>query len=58
MEELAHFKMRFGYTMKVDDTVVCTASSQHCFLRNGRPVSLEDSLPEFYKILKEFEVKA
>lgn len=58
VEELAHFKMRFGYTMKVDDTVVCTASSQHCFLRDGRPVSLEDSLPEFYDILKGFEVKA
>ena len=54
VEELAHFKMRFGYTMKVDETVVCTASSQHCFLREGRPISLEESLPEFFEILKAF----
>lgn len=53
VEELAHFKMRFGYTMKVDDTVVCTASSQHCFLKDGRPVSLEETLPEFYELLTQ-----
>ena len=53
VEELAHFKLRFGYTMKVGDTVVCTASSQHCFLKDGRPVSLEETLPHFYRLLQE-----
>lgn len=55
VEELAHFKLRFGYTMKVGDTVVCTASSQHCFLKDGRPVSLEETLPHFYRLLQEMQ---
>jgi len=55
VEELAHFKMRFGYTMTVGDTVVCTASSQHCFLKDGRPVAMEETLPGFYQILKGME---
>ena len=53
VEELTRLKMRFGYTMTVGGTVVCTATSQHCFLRGGRPIALEEELPEFYGLLKE-----
>lgn len=44
----SRLKISFAYTMKVGDKVVCTATSTHCFLENGRPVSLEERFPELY----------
>lgn len=51
VKEMSALKMRFEYEMTVDDRVVCTAESLHCFLENGRPVSLEKRFPEFYSLL-------
>ena len=51
IEEIRTLKIRFGYTMRVGETVVCTAKSTHCFLENGRPVALETRFPEFYKLI-------
>ena len=51
VKEMSALKMRFEYEMTVDDQVVCTAESLHCFLENGRPVSLEKRFPEFYSLL-------
>ena len=51
VKEMAALKMRFEYEMTVDDQVVCTAESLHCFLENGRPVSLAQRFPEFYCLL-------
>jgi acyl-CoA thioester hydrolase len=49
-------KVQFAYTMTAGGRVVCTASSTHCFLENGRPVSLEARFPELYAaIMKEKE---
>lgn len=45
---LSELKLSFGYTMKVGGKVVCTASSTHCFLSEGRPVVLSDRFPELY----------
>lgn len=56
--ELGKFKTRFGYKMKCNDTLVCQASSLHCFLdTNGKPVSLEDRFPEFHKALSKLLTK-
>ncbi len=49
--EITTLKIRFRYTMRVGEQVVCTAESLHCFLENGRPVALEQRFPDFYRIL-------
>lgn len=56
VENLSTLKISFGYTMTVGDKVVCTATSTHCFLENGRPVSLERRFPDFYRRLSESAV--
>ena len=49
-------KLKLGYTMSVEDVVVCTATSEHCFLdENGRPVSYKKQFPEFYNDLVEVQ---
>ncbi len=49
--EMSALKIAFNYTMRVGETVVCTAKSKHCFLENGRPVALEKRFPDFYKLI-------
>ena len=46
--ETTPLKLSFTYTMTVGGRTVCTATSTHCFLENGRPVSLETRFPELY----------
>lgn len=46
-------KIVFSYTMRAHGTVVCTATSTHCFLENGRPVSLATRLPDLYRKVLE-----
>ena len=48
VQEMSALKIVFGYTMESAGRVVCTATSTHCFLENGRPVSLEKRFPELY----------
>lgn len=38
-------KFVFEYTMKVGDRVVCTATSTHCFMENGRPIVITERYP-------------
>ena len=47
--ETSPLKVIFAYTMTVEGKTVCTATSTHCFLENGRPISLEKRFPDFYK---------
>ena len=49
VEETTPLKVIFAYTMTVEGKVVCTATSTHCFLENGRPISLEKRCPDFYE---------
>lgn len=53
--ETTPLKITFNYTMKVAGRTVCTATSTHCFLEGGRPVSLETRFPELYRLVKESE---
>ena len=48
VDHLSELKISFAYTMKVSGCIVCTATSTHCFLENGRPVALADRFPELY----------
>lgn len=41
-------KLVLGYEMRKEGTVVATASSTHCFLKGGRPISLEQYYPDLY----------
>ena len=49
--EMTELKISFAYTMKVAGRLVCTATSTHCFLENGRPVPLATRFPELYKAI-------
>ena len=45
------FKFTLGYTMTVDDTVVCTGTSTHCFVdENHRPICFT-RFPRFYETM-------
>ena len=50
--EMSALKLGFSYTMRVGDKVVCTASSTHCFIENGRPVALSERFPQLYEAIK------
>ena len=52
-EKISPLKILFRYTMRVGETIVCTAQSKHCFMENGRPVALEKRFPEFYKLITD-----
>lgn len=48
--DMTKLKVRFAYTMRVDNRVVCTAISLHCFLDSaGRPIAIDDCFPELHK---------
>lgn len=47
--ESTPLKISFAYTMSVKGRTVCTATSTHCFLEQGRPVVLSQRFPELYE---------
>lgn len=50
--EVSPVKFKLAYTMSVDGSIACTASSTHCFLSTeGRPVSIKKQYPGFYETL-------
>jgi len=53
--EMRPLKISFCYTMKVGETVVCTATSLHCFIdSDGRPVKYQERYPELAEKLREY----
>lgn len=57
--ELSAAKLTLGYTMRVSDDIVCTASSKHCFLNEaGRPISIKKQYPDFYRLLASLKAEA
>ena len=46
--EISALKIVFAYSMSCGGRTVCSATSTHCFLENGRPVALADRFPELY----------
>ena len=56
--EVSPVKFKLGYTMSVDETVVCTATSTHCLLsKEGRPISISRQYPAFYEMLTKAKVQ-
>ena len=54
--EVSPVKFKFGYTMTVAETIVCTATSTHCLLsKEGRPISIQKQYPEFYDCLLQYK---
>lgn len=52
VEEVTAAKLKLKYSMRVNEDIVCTASSSHCFIdSNGRPVSMKKIYPEMYELL-------
>lgn len=49
--EMSELKISFAYTMRCGGKIVCTATSTHCFLENGRPVVLRDRFPQLYEAI-------
>lgn len=51
--ETTALKLVISYTMTVGGHIVCTGTSTHCFMENGRPVSLATRFPDFYAKMME-----
>lgn len=51
VKEVTPVKFTVEYTMKCKDKLCCIGTSTHCFIAGGRPVSLEQRLPELYEEL-------
>ena len=55
--EISPVKFKLGYTMTVNETIVCTANSVHCLLdKTGRPISIPKQYPDFYKALNAMQL--
>ena len=56
VKEFKGVRLVIGYEMrKQDNTVVCEAVSEHCFLNSqGRPIRLKKEKPEFYDALSQW----
>lgn len=48
VKDLSALKIGFQYDMSVAGTLVCRATSTHCFLENGRPVVIADRFPQLH----------
>ena len=55
--ETSPLKITFGYTMRANGKLVCTARSVHCFMENGRPVQLAERFPQLYEAIRELPSK-
>ena len=53
LQEVTPLRLTFGYEMTCRGQLIFRASSVHCFLENGRPMSLEQRYPEFFRALVE-----
>lgn len=54
VKECKGIKLKIGYEMKNEDSVVCEAVSEHCFLNaEGKVMNLKKEHPDFYETLTE-----
>ena len=52
IKEFNGIKLTIGYkiTNKATGELCCTGESRHCFLKNGKPISLKKEAPKFYDL--------
>ena len=56
--EISAVRIKFGYTMKVNDEIVCIATSEHCCLnKGGKVVAVKKQNPELYTLLENLILK-
>ena len=56
--EISAVRIKFGYTMKVNDEIVCIATSEHCCLnKGGKVVAVKKQNPELYTLLENLVLK-
>ncbi|GBG94395.1 esterase [Ligilactobacillus salitolerans] len=54
--KVSRVKLTLAYTMKVDEKIVCTAESSHCFLdQAGQILDVKTQFPEFYQTLVDLQ---
>ena len=53
ISKVTEMKFEFTYVMRKGDKTVCTGTSLHCFIENGRPVAISKRLPELYAMICE-----
>ena len=52
LKAVTSVKIEFGYVMKTDKGIVCTATSTHCFLTDsGRPAAIKKLSPALFELL-------
>ena len=55
VDAIRGLKMWIKYLMmNAEGTVVCEGRSEHAFFRDGRPLSIEKEMPDFYADMEEF----
>ena len=53
ISRMTEMRFELAYTMRVENKVVCTAQSTHCFIENNRPVAISKRLPDLYQTMCE-----
>ncbi|MHA8111407.1 acyl-CoA thioesterase [Lactobacillaceae bacterium Melli_B4] len=52
VDKVSKYRLHLKYVMKVDDQLVCKATSEHCFLDDqGKIINVQKQVPEFYQCL-------
>ncbi len=51
ISKMSEMKFEFEYKMQTNGKLVCIGHSSHCFIENGRPVTISKRLPELYNTL-------
>lgn len=56
VEAFKGIKLKIGYEMKREDTIVCTGRSEHCFLNEeGNILNMKKEYPKLYETLNSIE---
>ena len=52
IEKLTAVRLVLGYTVRCGEKIACTATTTHCFIRDGNPLVLQKDMPDFYRDLR------
>lgn len=56
--EISAVRIKFGYTMRVNEEIVCIATSEHCCLnKDGKVIAVKKQNPELYNLLESLILK-
>ena len=52
IEKLSAVRLTLAYKIMNGDKLACTATTSHCFIKDGSPMILQKEYPDFYQTLK------